>query len=145
MAHAQRLLPIEQLLSDAAASSGSGRSGAIKSIAATTEVRRSEPTTQARSGSVSPFAADSARKGNPKAEASGDVAAFADKHALSAVEGSVRATHPSGLTSANIVIMGSAAPAVAELSPAPDSQPVERREIKVEVRADRKSVVNAQS
>src|ERR1039457_2380321 len=95
MAHAQRLLPIEQLLSDAASASGSGRSGAIKSIAATTEVRRSEPTTQARSGSVSPFAADSARKGNPKAEASGDVAAFADKHALSAVEGSVRATHSS--------------------------------------------------
>jgi DNA polymerase-3 subunit gamma/tau len=49
------------------------------------------------------------------------------------------------LTSANIVIMGSAAPAVAELSPAPDSQPVERREIKVEVRAEARPEVNAES
>ena len=123
MAHAQRLLPIEQLLSDAAATSGSGRSGAIKSIAATTEVRHGEPSTPARSGSVSPFAADSARKGNPTAEASGDVAAFAGKHALSAVEGSVRATHSSSGTNANVVIMGSAAPAVAEIVPDPRSEP----------------------
>jgi|CZKY01.1.fsa_nt_gi DNA polymerase-3 subunit gamma/tau len=146
MAHAQRLLPIEQLLSEAAASvSGPARTTPRPVLASPTEARRSEPATSARSSSVSPFAADSARKGSPKAEASGDTAAFADKHALSAVEGSVRATHPSGLTSANIVIMGSAAPAVAELSPAPDSQPVERREIKVEVRAEARPEVNAES
>jgi len=146
MAHAQRLLPIEQLLSEAAASaSGPARTTPRPVLASPTEARRNEPATSARSSSVSPFAADSARKGTPKAEASGDTAAFADKHALSAVEGSVRATHPSGATSANIVIMGSAAPAVAELSPAPDSQPAERTEIKVEVRAEARPEVNAGS
>jgi len=75
--------------------------------------RSSEPLTQARSSSVSPFAADSARKGAPKAEASSEPAAFADK--------SVRATPTSN---ANVVIMGSAAPAVAELAPDPRSEPV---------------------
>ena len=113
MAHAQRLLPLEQLLSDAAASSGPARSGAIQSISASTQVRRSsEPLTQARSSSVSPFAADSARKGAPKGEASSEPAAFADK--------SVRATPTSN---ANVVIMGSAAPAVAELAAEPRSEP----------------------
>jgi hypothetical protein len=50
---------------------------------------------------VSPFAADSARKGNPKAEFSSDSAA-----------------------TANVVIMGSAAPAIEELSPMSDPQPI---------------------
>ena len=111
MAHAQRLLPLEQLLSDAAANSGPAQSGAIKSISASTQVRRSsEPPTQARSSSVSPFAADTARKGTPKAEASGEPAAFAG----------VRAP---GATNTNVVIMGSAAPAVAELAPEPRPEP----------------------
>ncbi|MGD0792936.1 MAG: DNA polymerase III subunit gamma/tau [Terriglobales bacterium] len=146
MAHAQRLLPIEQLLSDAAASASSparttprpvlaSPSVASHSLASPKEARRNEPTA-ARSSSVSPFAADSARKGNPKAEFSGDTAAFADKHALSAVEGSVRVTHPTGATSANVVIMGSAAPAVEDLSPTPEPQPAERTEVRPEVRAD---------
>jgi DNA polymerase-3 subunit gamma/tau len=138
MAHAQRLLPIEQLLSDAAASvSGSARTTprpvlappplASHSLASPNEARRNEPTT-ARSGSVSPFAADSARKGGPKAEFSADTAAFADK--------SVRATQTTGGTSTNVVIMESAAPAVEEeLSPEPEPQPVER-EVKTEVNAD---------
>jgi DNA polymerase III subunit gamma/tau len=147
MAHAQRLLPLEQLLSDAAASaSGSARATprpvlappplASHSLASPNETRRNEPTT-ARSNSVSPFAADSARKGGPKAEFSGDTAAFADK--------SSRATQTTGGTSANVVIMGSAAPAVEEeLSPEPDPQPV-AREVKTEVNADslRRAVLNA--
>ena len=98
MAHAQRLLPIEQLLSDAAASSSlPARTAPRPVLASPTEARRNEPPTSARSNSVSPFAADSARKGTPKAEA---------------------AAGTSG-SSANLVVMGSAAPAVAEISPDP--------------------------
>jgi DNA polymerase-3 subunit gamma/tau len=129
MAHAQRLLPIEQLLSDAAASAGPVRSTprpvlaspplASRSLSSPTEARRTEPPISARSSSVSPFAADSARKGSPKAKSSAG---------------------PSG-SSANVVIMGSAAPAVEELSPAPEPQPAERNEVRTEVRAE----VNAES
>jgi DNA polymerase-3 subunit gamma/tau len=145
MAHAQRLLPIEQLLSEAAPKAAStARSITISSLAASAEERRPERLTSARSNSVSPFAADSARKGTPKAESSGDAAVFADKHALSAVEGSVRATHPAGGSSANVVIMGSAAPAVVELSPEPEPQPAGRPEVKAEVRTAR-AEVNADS
>jgi DNA polymerase III subunit gamma/tau len=110
MAHAQRLLPIEQLLSDAAASRPAGSAPrpmlapspiASRSASATMDDRRTEPPlVSARSNSVSPFAADSARKSGPKAETSNDVATFAG--------GSARATP---------IVMGSAAPALAESSP----------------------------
>src|ERR1700690_1605246 len=66
MSHAQRLLPMEQLLSEVPASIP--RPGIVKNIAAQADIRRTEPVTSARSNSVSPFAADSARKGSPKAE-----------------------------------------------------------------------------
>src|SRR5580693_6916373 len=60
MAHAQRLLPIEQLLSDAAASTaGPARTISRPVLALPTEARRTEPVTPARSSRVSPFAADS--------------------------------------------------------------------------------------
>src|SRR5208337_3261263 len=108
MAHAQRLLPIEQLLSEASAS-GPARTTPRPVLASAPEARRSEPPTLARSSSVSPFAADSARKGTPKAESSSGI---------NATSGS----------STNVVIMGSAAPAVAELSPEPEPQPVARPE-----------------
>src|ERR1022692_1214927 len=62
MAHAQRLLPIEQLLSNAAVSTPANRPGIVKNIAAQADIRRPEAVTSARSSSVSPFAADSARK-----------------------------------------------------------------------------------
>jgi DNA polymerase-3 subunit gamma/tau len=111
MAHAQRLLPIEQLLSDATASASLPARSTPRpvlaapvtphSFASPTESRRVDSSVAARSNSVSPFAADSARKGNPKAEFSGDSAA-----------------------TANVVIMGSAAPAIEELSPVPDPQPI---------------------
>jgi len=131
MAHAQRLLPLEQLLSDAAASaSGSARTAPRPvlappphSYALPAEARRSEPPTSARPNSVSPFAADSARKGTPKAESSG------------ATSG----------TSANLVIMGSAAPAVEELSPAPDTQPSERDEVESNIRTDAKTEAKTES
>jgi len=68
MAHAQRLIPIEQLLSDAAASPAQSaqRASARPSIVvvASSEARRTEPT----ANYVSPFAADSARKGTPRQE-----------------------------------------------------------------------------
>jgi|HubBroStandDraft_1064217.scaffolds.fasta_scaffold00233_18 DNA polymerase-3 subunit gamma/tau len=137
MAHAQRLLPIEQLLSDAAASTTATRPGIVKNIATQTDIRRTEPSTPARSNSVSPFAADSARKGNPKAEASGEIAAFAGEGPFDSRSGQVRATQ----TSANLVIMGSAAPAVEDLSPAPDPQP----EIRAEAKASISLEVNAES
>jgi len=101
------------------------------------EARRLEPSTAARSSSVSPFAADSARKGNPKAEASGEVAAFAGEGA--------RATPATATTIANVVIMGSAAPAMPELSPSPETRPAARVETKTEVNAEslRDAVLNA--
>jgi DNA polymerase-3 subunit gamma/tau len=113
MAHAQRLLPIEQLLSDAAAStSGPARTTPRPILASPAEARRTEPLTPARSSSVSPFAADSARKTIPKAESAGG---------MNATGGTTSGT-PTG-SSANLVIMGSAAPAVAEISPDPRSEP----------------------
>jgi DNA polymerase-3 subunit gamma/tau len=107
MAHAQRLLPIEQLLSDAAASAPA-RTAPRPVLASTTETRRTETSAQPRSSSVSPFAADSARKATPKAESSSDVA----------ISSSSSADTPAR-DRRNIVIMGSAAPALEELSPEP--------------------------
>ncbi len=81
MAHAQRLLPIEQLLSEVAASSGGIGTGAprtparpsiVASAPAGAASRRTEVVAPARPDPVSPFAADSARKGGPRQETSGD-------------------------------------------------------------------------
>ena len=85
MAHAQRLLPIEQLLSEASSSSndiaaGTGaprmlaRPSIVASASGATEARRTEGAAQARPNAVSPFAADSARKGGPRQEFSADSA-----------------------------------------------------------------------
>jgi DNA polymerase-3 subunit gamma/tau len=135
MSHAQRLLPIEQLLSDAAASTaGPVRTTPRPVLASPTDSRRTEVHSAARSSSVSPFAADSARKGNPKAEASSDLAGFPDR---SLADKSVRATQPS----THVVIMGSAAPAIAESSPEPETQPAAI----VEVKAEAKDEANAES
>jgi DNA polymerase III subunit gamma/tau len=132
MAHAQRLLPIEQLLSEAAGSAPASRPGIVKNLTPPADIRRSEAVTSARSNSVSPFAADSARKGAPKAEASGEAAAFAG--------GGARATQ-----SANIVIMGSAAPAMAELSLESDPQPGESVEARTELRAEIRAEADSNS
>jgi DNA polymerase-3 subunit gamma/tau len=75
MAHAQKLLPIEQLLSEAgvAPAATAQRPAARPAIVGATaaETRRPE-STPARPNSISPFAADSARKGTPRQEASSD-------------------------------------------------------------------------
>ncbi|MGA6981002.1 MAG: DNA polymerase III subunit gamma/tau [Candidatus Sulfotelmatobacter sp.] len=85
MSHAQRLLPMEQLLSEVrgaspasgtlAAPGSAARSGARPAIVASSaaENRRMEPVAPARPNFVSPFAADSARKGGPREESSGDI------------------------------------------------------------------------
>jgi DNA polymerase-3 subunit gamma/tau len=145
MAHAQRLLPIEQLLSDAAAPpSGPARTPSRPILAPLAETRRSEPLSPARSNSVSPFAADSARKSTPKAEASGVISAFEDK-----VGAAQTAAFDGTTTNANLVIMGSAAPAVEELSPLPDPLPIGIAEVKAEVKLEAKpgskSATNADS
>ena len=120
MAHAQRLLPIEQLLSDvggAAPQRNTPRPILAPLVAghsfAAPDARRAEGLPSARSNSISPFAADSARKGTPKADAAADGRALADT--------SVRGGQPTG-SSANAVNMGSAALAVAELPQQPESQ-----------------------
>jgi DNA polymerase-3 subunit gamma/tau len=105
MAYAQRLLPLEQLLSDAApASSATPRPTGRPVLAPPSEVRRGEAQAPSRSNYVSPFAADSARKNTPKAEVGNEIAPSAAR------------TASSGGT---VVIMGSAAPAVSEIAPEP--------------------------
>jgi DNA polymerase III subunit gamma/tau len=102
MAHAQRLLPIEQLLSDVAASSnvtGAPSAPARPSIVTSTsggEARRTEAVAS-RPNPVSPFAADSARKGGPRQESAAD----------SAIGGASRMV----VSGNSPVIMGAAAPA----------------------------------
>src|SRR6266571_2214132 len=102
MAHAQRLLPIEQLLSGAEA----GRPSAPerKLTIAPEQPRKSEPAAPSRPF-VSPFAADSARKGTPRSELSPENTGTPSRSTPAAVN-----TMP--------VVMGAAAPAVAA-QPAP--------------------------
>ncbi len=123
MAHAQRLLPIEQLLSEANAQSpttarGSGGGPAARSGADVRRAASDSPTTS-RSSLVSPFAADSARKGTCKPELSAETAPPA---------------RPRLVTPPAPVVMGAAAPvAAADEFPAttkaePVSEPATLRE-----------------
>jgi len=97
MAHAQRLLPIEQLLSSAEPDRA-GTSDRKLSLAP--ESKKSEPPTTARPF-VSPFAADSARKGTPRMEEVPEPAVASPRPA------------PISAPTGPPVVMGSAAPAVA--------------------------------
>ncbi|MBV8051166.1 MAG: DNA polymerase III subunit gamma/tau [Acidobacteriaceae bacterium] len=99
MAHAQKLLPIEELLSEAGAAP---RPSSKPSIVP--DVRRPESTPPARSNYVSPFAADSARKSKLSAEESPS-----SKPRVAAGSGNVP------------VVMGAAAPAAA-METAPEAQ-----------------------
>jgi DNA polymerase-3 subunit gamma/tau len=99
LAHVQRLLPLEQLLSGVEANRPSTPE---RKLTLAPEPRRAEPPTPPRSF-VSPFAADSARKGTPRSEF--------------AAEGNSGPARPaSAATNAAPVVMGSAAPAVASQS-----------------------------
>jgi len=119
MAHAQKLIPIEQLLSDvAAAPSTTQRPSARPAIvsAPASETRRTEPPA-VRPTFVSPFAADSARKGTPRQEASSDNAPAPGPRIVAAAS----QTEP--------VIMGSAAPApMRDLAPEAEDN-LDRREV----------------
>jgi len=102
MAHAQRLLPIEQLLSDAALPAGKTLPAARPAVVPDT--KRVDPSPRSQ---ISPFAADTARKGGSKSELS--------------AESSVGPR----LVSNAPVVMGSAA-LVPALSPAEEATPEDR-------------------
>jgi DNA polymerase-3 subunit gamma/tau len=107
MAHAQRLLPIEQLLSDVAASPSnvSGGASAGRPAARPSIVSSSSAPASTGSGAfprpnpVSPFAADSARKGTPRQESASDPAAASGPQIVA------------GASSPPRVVMGAAVPA----------------------------------
>ncbi len=119
MSHAQRILPIEQLLSDVASASSSGAVDAVRAPARPTIVASGSSgsgAAQARPAQVSPFAADSARKGNPRQESAAEPAAVSGPRIVAGGNLSAR------------VIMGSAAPvsiseSAAELEMSLQSQP----------------------
>jgi DNA polymerase-3 subunit gamma/tau len=131
MSHAQRLLPIEQLLSEVALSGAIGAPKAALrpsivpsnpgvSVNASVspnagghghDARRQEAA-PARANQVSPFAADTARKGTPRQEAPTEIGSPGNSRISSAPSSPPR------------VIMGSAAPAsVVENFAAPESLP----------------------
>jgi len=107
MVHAQRLLPLEQLLSDAVTGGPAQPRSAGKPILATQTEDRSRNTQGTSRANISPFAADSARKGTPRMESASDPTPI------------VRSGIAGGTATA-VVIMGSAAPEVVE--PAPTSE-----------------------
>jgi DNA polymerase-3 subunit gamma/tau len=138
MSHAQRLLPIEQLLSEAGVQAPARPAGRPSMVP---ELRKPEAPPLSRASSVSPFAADSARKSGSKPEMSAEAGASTGPRLVS--------------PSAPAVVMGAAVPAET-LPPVPNVE----GEIKVddpitrnteEHRADpgadrlRESVLNALS
>ena len=126
MVHAQRLLPIEQLLSDSATLEASSPRPAAKS-SGVTETR---PTSQAsRSNFVSPFAADTARKsGKP----------------YLAAEPSPITPRPAAIGGSAPVVMGAAAPADAPpRTQTVPAQPEVEQNLTEETRALRAAVLGA--
>jgi DNA polymerase III subunit gamma/tau len=113
LAHAQRLLPLEQLLSGVEAGKAPERKLAIAP-----EPRKSEPPIAARPF-ISPFAADSARKGTPRSESE-------------SVGTPVRSTPAASVNAP--VVMGAAAPAVAP-QPVPEDEPQPQAKGVEEIRA----------
>ncbi len=133
MAHAQKLIPIEQLLSDvpsAPATSG-GKAPARPSVVGgpISDARRPE-TSPARSNFVSPFAADSARKGTPRQEDS------SSGNSLPRPRIVAQSSQPEP------VIMGSAAPMRAQ-DPASDPT-THRRDVASYVSAGAEAKLNRQ-
>ena len=105
MTHAQRLLPIEELLSAAGVAGASGGRAPGRPTVVL-ESRKPESTATARGNPVSPFAADSARKSGSKPQLLTDDSSAAGAPAFA-----------TGRATAN-VIMGAAAPAaLAEAAP----------------------------
>ncbi len=98
MSHAQRLLPIEELLSAVGVASAAPRAGRPVALA---EAKKAEAPAVARSNQVSPFAADSARKSGSKPQ-------LLTEDSPAAGASSFAASKPMAS-----VIMGAAAPAEA--------------------------------
>ena len=129
MAHAQRLLPIEQLLSDAAGAGSSASGG--KAFGGAGDRKREQAARvalTARSTNISPFAADSARKSGSKPELSSENAPLSGSHGVAAAS----------------VVMGSAAPA-AVVQPAPEPSPEPLRALEESPVDVRDAVLNALS
>jgi DNA polymerase-3 subunit gamma/tau len=123
LSYAQRLLPMEQLLSGATPDRAAATE---RRLAIAPEARKPEPPAAPRPF-ISPFAADSARKGTPRSETSESASPF---------------SRPASAPGTQPVVMGSAAPAVvttpvvstpevtapevlkAENQPKPETQPV---------------------
>ena len=109
MAHAQKLLPIEQLLSEAAGPGAIPRPTGRPAVVM--DSKKSEPVAVNRPNYVSPFAADSARKSK-----------------LSAEDSSPFTIRSVGDASSPSVVMGAAAPAAAvQLEPAEESEAIHPR------------------
>ena len=106
LSHAQRLLPLEQLLSGATPDRASTPE---RKLTIAPEARKPDPPAAPRPF-ISPFAADSARKGTPRSEVSENPGSF---------------SRSSSSPSTQQVVMGSAAPAVVPtpVAPAPEDQP----------------------
>src|SRR5215470_7564375 len=113
MTHAQRLLPLEQLLSEVTGASGTTRS--VSKPAVISETRAASSTTPARANQVSPFAADSARKSGSKTELSAEAAPSTGPRIVASA------------SSSTPVILGSAAPD-AMADPVADPTPELRKE-----------------
>jgi DNA polymerase-3 subunit gamma/tau len=109
MAHAQRLLPIEQLLSEAGVPNPVRPPGKPSVVP---DIRKSESPSPARS-SVSPFAADSARKTGAKPELS------TENRAVAASRGIQAGPPPPP------VVMGSAVPAASPEATPMDDEPTQ--------------------
>jgi DNA polymerase III subunit gamma/tau len=126
LAHAQRLLPLEQLLSGVEPAKNNT---VERKLAVAPEPRKPEPPVAARPF-ISPFAADSARKGTPRSE--------------TAAESNVTPVRSTPAASINAPgVMGAAAPAVAPApAPSPASNPQPQSASEQDVRT---AVLNALS
>jgi DNA polymerase III subunit gamma/tau len=103
MAHAQRLLPIERLLSEVAGTPGGGSGARTASRPSViSEGRSTSSAAPTRGNLVSPFAADSARKGGSKPELSAEATSATGPR------------HVTRMSSSAPVLMGSAVPEVVD-------------------------------
>jgi DNA polymerase-3 subunit gamma/tau len=124
MSHAQRLLPMEQLLSEvhpSPSATGTRTTARPSIVPSVTEERRTEPVAPSRPTFASPFAADSARKAGPRQEFSGEAASGNSVTANSISTNPVLAEGPRTIAggASPRVVMG--ATALAEVSADPRS------------------------
>jgi DNA polymerase-3 subunit gamma/tau len=125
LSHAQRLLPMEQLLSGATPDRAAAPE---RKLTIAPEARKPDPPAAPRPF-ISPFAADSARKGTPRSEVSESPASF---------------SRPSPAPSTPQVMMGSAAPAIVPAPEVPTSKDQPKAEAKPASLDDvRSTVLNA--